>query len=891
MKKLLSVVLAALMLISVFPLALPQTVTAATTDRVAYLDAAGGNDTTGELGNKSNAFATFEAAYNALTPEGGTLVFLSVNSVINNPDAVGLNTHYGEITITSESDDVYWAMARYNNTLATPAWGEFLFKLGGPVTIDIDLVTNKDKAEYIYANYNPITISSNVTCYEATMATDGTISNRIEISKTNGSTYASKLISILGGTVNRVESYNTKITVNGGAWRVVAGGTRATSDKASDTNPLKMNGTFEINFNGGFAAYVFATNWSYTQGGQGFVKFTGGHIGELDMGGQKDQWTGYLDCILIYTGGTVTTLKNCRGDGTKTLIYGSNCTLGSSVSTAAFQMPKSKSSGDTTYLAGIKLVTHRTPLNVLPISTSSDTVIYLSSNGSTYGSGSASDPLRYLSQAIAVLSESGGTIKLLDDYTVSTFELNSMREFNEISHAGKITIDGTNNGGENFKIIGVADGKYEDAGINSPSTFTSRDYGFATYVLNGDTTFKNVTFDVKRELGIAANFNKLELDNVGCIADTAVTQTIRVYGGVYRFASHFTYNTDYSAGYATYSDKDTYITITGNNNTKFTIFGFSRFNSGGGAANWAVPGETPVAYAGTAHITVECGTITDIYPSVVNEQIASTEEDPREEVRKDHTGAAAVINIGGIADVDAIWTGGAAAGYGSITGDLTYNIYGDASVNNFGSIDNCDGTRYYNIESDYATYLAAYNKYKNDTDDIVLTTTIDTPVIVSESFGIKDFGDETYGVRAKFSTSAEYWEGEISDKYNIVELGVLVATEANAEAIAYVKGDYYYGATEFGADPQNYDGKIGKSVAYVKEADGESASYDSYAWAGGEADVYFTAPIVGIDFGNLGTGFVFVPYMVMVDEAGVQQVFYGTATDAVSYIGIAADAQ
>ena len=38
MKKLLSVVLATLMLISVFPFALPQTVTAATTERIAYLD-------------------------------------------------------------------------------------------------------------------------------------------------------------------------------------------------------------------------------------------------------------------------------------------------------------------------------------------------------------------------------------------------------------------------------------------------------------------------------------------------------------------------------------------------------------------------------------------------------------------------------------------------------------------------------------------------------------------------------------------------------------------------------------------------------------------------------------------------------------------------------------
>ena len=101
MKKLLSVVLATLMLLSVFPLALPQNVTAATTERIAYFDQQNGDDDTAELGNRNKAFATLKAAYNALTPEGGKLVFLSTNSVLDNSDITGLNAHYGEITITS----------------------------------------------------------------------------------------------------------------------------------------------------------------------------------------------------------------------------------------------------------------------------------------------------------------------------------------------------------------------------------------------------------------------------------------------------------------------------------------------------------------------------------------------------------------------------------------------------------------------------------------------------------------------------------------------------------------------------------------------------------------------------------------------------------------------
>ena len=275
MRKLLSVLLATLMVLAVFPMAIPQTVTASTGDRIAYFDDESGDDSTATLGDESKPYKTLKAAYNALAPEGGTLMFLSTNSVINNADMTGLKTHRGEITITSKNDDVFWAFARYNTSAA--AWAEYVFKLGGPVTIDIDLVTYKSKCEWIYANYNPITISENVNCYEAAMATDGSVTSKTQITASNGSANASNLISILGGSVNRAENYNTSVTVNGGAWRVVAGGTRSTT--GTTTAPYKMNGTFFVNFNGGFAAYLFATNWKNTQGGQAFVNVNGGHIG------------------------------------------------------------------------------------------------------------------------------------------------------------------------------------------------------------------------------------------------------------------------------------------------------------------------------------------------------------------------------------------------------------------------------------------------------------------------------------------------------------------------------------------------------------------------------------------------------------------------------------
>ena len=135
MKKLLSVVLATLMLISVFPFALPQNVTAVTTERIAYLDTTTGN-ATGELGDPEKPYKTFEDAYSALCPEGGTIVFVNPYEYIKDGAIItGLPAHYGTITVTAEGNyDNYWALIRYNTSVG--AFGDYSVKFGGPVVIE-----------------------------------------------------------------------------------------------------------------------------------------------------------------------------------------------------------------------------------------------------------------------------------------------------------------------------------------------------------------------------------------------------------------------------------------------------------------------------------------------------------------------------------------------------------------------------------------------------------------------------------------------------------------------------------------------------------------------------------------------------------------------------------
>ena len=170
MKKLLAVLLATLTVFAVFPVALSQEITAVTTDNVAYLDAAKGNDTTAALNDKNKPYATFKAAYNALAPEGGKLLFTAPYNV-EQLSITGLKEHHGEIVITADGNyDNYWFMAAYDTALGY--YRQYTVKFAGPVTIENIALVESGKttkapslaAEYIFANFNPLTIGNGVKC-------------------------------------------------------------------------------------------------------------------------------------------------------------------------------------------------------------------------------------------------------------------------------------------------------------------------------------------------------------------------------------------------------------------------------------------------------------------------------------------------------------------------------------------------------------------------------------------------------------------------------------------------------------------------------------------------------------------------------------------------------
>ncbi len=853
MKKLLSVVLAALMIFSVIPFVLPQAVTATITDRIAYLDATNGDDDSAGLGNKSKAFKTFEAAYGALCPEGGTLVFTAPYTMV---EVLELPAHYGEIVITADvKADDYW---QFNNS----AGGRLIF--GGPVTIE-NIRMHAVQNSYIHANFNKLIIGEGVQC-ENTLGT--------ALSET-GST-AGK-IAIMGGS-NNSQHQNTSVTVNSGVWRVVVGGGRGTTKTA--------NGTYEININGGYIPTVIGGNWNAGTtvqhcGGQAYITVSGGKIGTLLVGGQYDKQLTFLDSLVLYTGGSITDIKAYRTAGMVSLVYGGDVELGAFAPAPYFELeaaPAGSSAGRVYegYLSGVKLTTFTAcSLNVIPMATGDSPVIYVSDEAPLAGDGSEEHPLRYLNQAIAVLSQTGGTIKLAKDYTFTPDETTSNSEYSEFHHDGAITIDGQGK----YSLIGLSSTRCEETVHNFAVAHTG---ALATYYLNGDTTFKDLTISAPRDMGIAANFNHLTLDNVKTAGTNPV---IRLYGAVYKHYNHLSYSTGFRAAYASWSDKDTYISVTGESNDgTFRIYGFSRFLAAGEGDKVNCPltdDEKLLHYPGTAHITVEAGKINDIFPAMIYEEDL---ENGKTSYRLDHTAAAAEVNIGGIARVNNVWTGGDANGC-SLAGDLVCNVYGDCIVSNFGAIDNCDGTRYYNVNNNLLTYLKAVEKFTGVKDNISISSSLRMPVFLQKGFGYKNVSEDSYGLRASFAIEATEYFVENGDKYNIVEMGVLVKTATNTNDITYIKGkDFYPTALEAVEHTENYDPAtlIAKSIVYVKDAD-----INNYNYAGqdaGDDSVYFTAPITELTSEHLDMQFVFVPYVVLADAVdGEHIVYYGTATDAVSY--------
>ena len=186
--------------------------------------------------------------------------------------------------------------------------------------------------------------------------------------------------------------------------------------------------------------------------------------------------------------------------------------------------------------------------------------VYLNDGGAGDGS-SAETPMGDITAAVTAL-EKGGTIKVVDTYTLA-------EPFVEPYHSGVITITGG-------KLV-----------------FNHNAY--SRYYMSGPVTFKSITL-VRGELNtpkgamILARFNPL-------VIDTGVTfsgfNNFLIVGGV-QFPTIISDPTE--------RNLDTHITINSGNITG--VIGFSRGNGSD-------------TYSGTSHITVNGGTIKNLYGSSV----------------------------------------------------------------------------------------------------------------------------------------------------------------------------------------------------------------------------------------------------------------------------------
>jgi len=201
-----------------------------------------------------------------------------------------------------------------------------------------------------------------------------------------------------------------------------------------------------------------------------------------------------------------------------------------------------------------------------------ETVVYVSDGGTGNGS-SAETPVGTLDAAYAALGEGGGTIVVVGKVGVT-------EAFTEPSHSGKVTVTQVY-GGNDYRTG-------TDCGINIAQ---------CRYILNGPTTFANITFrgDTAKSYNhvlFVAQFNDIVMDEgVECVnyGDySVVAHGASILGGVQSGADK--YNT-------VSTDLDSHITI---KSGKFIICGFSR--------------QVKKDFEGMAHIDISGGTIHNIYP-------------------------------------------------------------------------------------------------------------------------------------------------------------------------------------------------------------------------------------------------------------------------------------
>ena len=205
-----------------------------------------------------------------------------------------------------------------------------------------------------------------------------------------------------------------------------------------------------------------------------------------------------------------------------------------------------------------------------------ESVVYVADGGTGDGS-TATKPVGTLDAAYAALGDNGGTVVVVGKVTVND-------HFVEPSHSGVVTVT---------QVYGTNDYR------------TGTNYGIniaqKRYILNGDTTFTNITFRGDTSMSynhvlFVAQFNHIVMDvGVECVnyGDfSTIAQAASILGGVQSGADK--YNT-------VPTDRDSHITV---KSGKFMICGYSR--------------QVNKNFEGMAHIDILGGTIDNIYPGTAN---------------------------------------------------------------------------------------------------------------------------------------------------------------------------------------------------------------------------------------------------------------------------------
>ena len=368
----------------------------------------------------------------------------------------------------------------------------------------------------------------------------------------------------------------------------------------------------------------------------------------------------------------------------------------------------------------------------------------------TYAGTDASSAFATLDKAIDTVKD-GGTIVLVSNYTIKG-------DYVQPEHAGEIVITGKD-GTKDYK--------------------TKLDFAVSAITyhrISGPTTFRDLTISMTNYVIFTANFNALKFDSGLTVTNGA--KWAFVVGG---------YHTPGSADLP--ADLDSNITI--NSGTFYKVCGFSR-NKGAGT----------MTYTGTSHITVNGGTITEIYGgSLVNHYAGNTDITVND-------GTVSIIYTGG--DVTRQLLGNAKVTVnGGVVGTLNVNnTVGNADIYLFGGRVGSANVTYANdnikksaekalsVKSIYCDaslfgtsqverFKEAFDKYENLAKVYVKAgatgdgSTVDSPVgSLAAGFEIvRQNGGTLYVIgTVPFGNAADYGRAAESIRFSGVELGQIEFT-------------------------------------------------------------------------------------------------------------------